>query len=82
MRIPQYAIEELRKRLPLLVGKEGDFKVSKANFQQVLGELGKMGYKVDQKGKVLKMKEKVKIVMPKPLKPVFNPNDPLVEDGQ
>ena len=82
LRIPQYAIEELRKRLPLLVGKEGDFKVSKANFQQVLAELAKMGYKVDPKGKVLKMKAKVKIVVPKPLKPVVNLDDPLMEDGQ
>jgi hypothetical protein len=82
LRIPQYAIEELRKRLPLLVGKEGDFKVSKANFQQVLAELAKMGYKVDPKGKVLKMKAKVKILVPKPLKPVVNLDDPLMEDGQ
>jgi hypothetical protein len=82
LRIPQYAIDELRRRLPLLVGKEGDFKVSKANFQQVLAELAKMGYKVDPKGKVLKMKAKVKIVVPKPLKPVINLDDPLVEDGQ
>lgn len=83
LRIPQSAIEELRKRLPLLVGKEGDFKVSKANFQQVMAELAKMDYKVDPKGKVLKVKAKPKIVPPpKPIITKPDPDDPLVEDGQ
>ncbi|XP_065338528.1 uncharacterized protein LOC135938642 isoform X2 [Cloeon dipterum] len=54
LRIPASLIPILKDKLPMLIGKEGEFKVGKSSFQQILGVLDEFNFKVDKSGRVLR----------------------------
>jgi hypothetical protein len=70
--IPPVCIAELKKRLPMLVGKKGELKVSKQSFRSVIDELDKMGFMTDTSGKVTKKPKVVEKKAPPP--PPKQPN--------
>ncbi|CAB3366271.1 Hypothetical predicted protein [Cloeon dipterum] len=54
LRIPASLIPILKDKLPMLIGKEGEFKVGKSGFQQILSILDELNFKVDRSGRVLR----------------------------
>ncbi|XP_059471587.1 nascent polypeptide-associated complex subunit alpha, muscle-specific form-like [Neocloeon triangulifer] len=53
IRIPPSVTAALKEKLPMLVGKEGELRVSKGSFQSILNALDELHYRVDYRGHVV-----------------------------